>query len=125
MLDTITRSALQLSTCHRANNNECKRESLDPRLGSHIAMLGSAASSSPTVADNDAFAASYEGSSALNEREAHVSLSLTATKNHLSPASELDALDPQSSAVMPEAAPNTFKDFTPNAACPRYMPRDG
>ena len=95
------------------------------RLGSHIAMLGSAESSSPTVAAKDAYAASSEGSSALRERDAHVSLSLTATKNHLSPASALAELDSQSSTEMPDAAANTFKDFTPNAACPRYMPRDG
>jgi len=95
------------------------------RLGAHNAMFGSAASSSPTVAANEAFAASSEGSSALKEREAQASCSPTLAKNHLLPASLLDALDPQSSTVTPDAAENTFKDFTPNAACPRYMPRDG
>ena len=95
------------------------------KLGSHNAMFGSAASSSPTVAANEAFAASKEGSSALKEREAHASCSPTLAKNHLSPASLLDALDPQSSTVRPDAAENTFKDFTPNTPCPRYMPRDG
>jgi len=89
------------------------------RLGSHNAIFGNAASKSPTVAAKDVFAASNEGTSALNARDEHASLSPTATKNHLSPASLLDALDPQSSTAMPDAAENTFRDFTPNAAWPR------
>jgi hypothetical protein len=89
------------------------------RLGSHNAMFGSVESNSPTVAAKDAFAASNEGSSALSARDEHVSLSPTATKNHLSPASLLEALAPQSSAAMPDAAEITFKDLIPNAAWPR------
>ena len=95
------------------------------RLGAHNAMLGSAASSSPTVAANEAFAASNEGSSPLKDREAQASCSPTLAKNHLLPASLLDALEPQSSTLTPDAAENAFKDFTPNAACPKYMPRVG